>query len=98
MALQAVLDRAVELGVHRHKENITRLVVDPGVGMCIGVEIGGNIVRGKTTVVSTGAWTPILLEKSKAITPSGFFQVTAVGVVMLELSSSEFKSLEKCQL
>jgi glycine/D-amino acid oxidase-like deaminating enzyme len=98
VALQAVSDRAMELGVHRHKENITRLVVDPRVGKCIGVEIGGNIVRGKTTVVSTGAWTPSLLEKSKAITPSRFFQVTAISVVVLELSSSEFKSLEKCQL
>jgi sarcosine oxidase / L-pipecolate oxidase len=84
VALQAVSDRIAKLGVHvqRHKENITRLVVDPEGGRCLGVEVGDTTVRGNTTIVSTGAWTPSLLEKSKVITPPGFFQVTAVGVAV----------------
>jgi sarcosine oxidase / L-pipecolate oxidase len=96
VALQAVSDTIVELGVHvqRRKENITRLIVDPEGGTCVGVEVGDIIVRGNTTIVSTGAWTPSLLEKSKIITPPGFFQVTAVGVAVIELSDSEFDSLK----
>jgi len=80
--------------VQRRKENITRLVVDPEGGTCVGVKVGDTIVRGNTTIVSAGAWTPSLLEKSKIITPPGFFQATAVGVAVIELSDSEFDSLK----
>lgn len=95
-ALQAVSDTIMELGVHvqRLKENITRLVVDPEGGKCVGVGVGDTTVRGKTTIVSTGAWTPSLLEKSKIFTPPGLLQVTAVGVAVIDLSDSEFDSLK----
>jgi sarcosine oxidase / L-pipecolate oxidase len=73
---------------------MTRLVVDPEGEKCVGVEVGDTTVRGKTTIVCTGAWTPSLLEKSKIVTPPGFFQVTAVGVAVIELSDSEFDSLK----
>jgi glycine/D-amino acid oxidase-like deaminating enzyme len=80
--------------VQRHKENITRLVVDPEGGRCVGVEAGDITVRGNITIVSTGAWTPSFLKKSKVIIPPGFFQVTAVGVAVIELFNSEFDFLK----
>jgi len=91
VAVQAVSDRAVELGVQRHK-NVTKLIVE--AGKCVGVEVGDTTVQGKTVIVSTGAWTPGLLEKSNIAVPRGFFQVTAVGVAVLELSETEYESLK----
>lgn len=87
-ALQAVSNRTVELGVLHFKENITRLIVE--AGKCVGVEVGDVFVGAKTIIVSTGAWTPSLLERSKIIIPPGFFQVTAVGVAYLQLQDLEF--------
>jgi len=92
VAVQAISDRAVELGVQRHKKNVTRLVIE--AEKCVGVEVGGTMVCGKTVIVSTGAWTPGLLENSSIAVPLGFFQVTAVGVAVLELSEAEYNSLK----
>ncbi|KAF2801780.1 DAO-domain-containing protein [Mytilinidion resinicola] len=91
LAVQAVYDNLAKLGVELHKENVTRLVIE--VGKCVGVEVGDSIVRAEKTIVSAGAWTPSLLEKSDVAVPPGFFQVSAVGVAVLELSEEEFNAL-----
>jgi sarcosine oxidase/L-pipecolate oxidase len=92
VALQAVCDEVVKLGVERRDENVTRLVTEAGI--CIGVEVGGFIVKAGKTIVSAGAWTPGLLEKSKIPVRPGFFQVSAVGVAIVELTDAEFDSLK----
>ncbi|KIV98881.1 uncharacterized protein PV09_09371 [Verruconis gallopava] len=92
VAVRAISDKAVELGVQRHKSNVTRLVIE--AGKCVGVEVGDAVLRGKTTIISAGAWTPGILEKSNIAVPPEFFQVTAVGVAVLKLSDSEFDSLK----
>lgn len=91
-ALRAVFNRAVELGVLRFKENIARLVVE--AGKCVGVEVGQGFVGAETIIVSAGAWTPSLMERSKIAIPPSFFQVTAVGVAVLQLQDSEFDPLK----
>ncbi len=52
VAVQAVSDRAAELGVQRHKKNVTRLIIEGG--KCVGIEVGGTTVQGKPVIVSTG--------------------------------------------
>ena len=79
LAVRALSEKVVELGVCRYEENVTRLVIENG--RCLGVEVGGSVVKAKTTIVSVGAWTPGLLKKSNINVPSDFFVVAGVGVV-----------------
>lgn len=92
LAVQLLSDEVVRLGVERYKENVTRLVIDSG--RCIGVEVGGSVIRAEKTIVSAGAWTPSLLEMSNVTVPPNFFQVSAVGVGVVELTEAEFNKLK----
>jgi glycine/D-amino acid oxidase-like deaminating enzyme len=53
LALQAITDIAVKLGVKRYDQNVTKLVIESG--RCLGVEVGGTIVKAEETIVSAGA-------------------------------------------
>ena len=92
LAVRALSEKVVELGVCRYEENVTRLVIENG--SCLGVEVGGSVVKAKTIIVSVGAWTPGLLEKSNIKVPSDFFVVAGVGVGILTLSETEFDALK----
>lgn len=91
-AIQAVSDEVVKSGVARYETNVTRLVINEG--KCLGVEVGGSFVRAENTIVSVGAWTPSLLEKSQLEVPPDFFLTAAVGVAVLALSEAEFEALK----
>ncbi|KAI1332971.1 FAD dependent oxidoreductase [Xylariaceae sp. FL0255] len=92
LAVQAVSDMVTELGVKRHEKNVTKVVVENG--SCVGVEVEGSIIKAdKHIVVSTGAWTPALLEGSGITVPPNFFLPTAIGVATLVLSDEELQSL-----
>jgi sarcosine oxidase / L-pipecolate oxidase len=92
LAVQAVSDKVVKLGVKRYQENITKLVIESG--RCLGVEVRGSIVNASNTIVSMGAWTPELLEISNIKVPPNFFQISAVGVATLALTETEFDALK----
>lgn len=93
LAVQAVGDRASKSPlVRRFGWDITKLVIENG--RCLGVEVDGSLVEGNHTVISTGAWTPGLLEKSGVDIPKGFFRVSAVPVATLALSDEEYEQLK----
>ena len=92
LAIEAVAKEASRLGVEREKKDVSRLIVDGGV--CQGVEIGNYNVAAKDIIITAGAWTPALLERSQIDFPIDFFIVSAVGVATMPLEEKEFDELK----
>lgn len=90
-ALDAAAKQASALGVERRKEDITKLVVQDGI--CVGVDVAGEIVKAKKIIVAAGPWTPGLLEKSGVYYPPNFFKVVAVSVATMRLTNKELEEL-----
>ena len=91
-AVEAVGKLAASLGVVREAKDITRVITEGG--LCQGVEVDGSLVRAKTTILATAAWTPRLLEHSHIEFPENFFTVSGVGVAVLSLTDDEFEQFK----
>lgn len=90
-ALDAAAKQASVLGVERREKDITKLVVQDGI--CVGVDVAGEIVKAKKIIVAAGPWTPGLLEKSGVGFPDNFFKVVAVSVATMRLTNKELEEL-----
>ncbi|KAI0003967.1 FAD dependent oxidoreductase [Xylariaceae sp. FL0662B] len=84
-ALRAVTDRAIELGVRYVTAEVEALEFDDGGARVVGVRTaGGEVYKADRTVLSTGAFTPKLLERTADSTGNDAFRagdrILAAGV------------------
>jgi glycine/D-amino acid oxidase-like deaminating enzyme len=92
--LQMLVQKAIDLGITTHAEDVQRMLVDDG-SVCTGVELtDGRTLLADSTILSAGAWSPGLLERSKISYPHDFLRVVGVVVALLKLTPEEVERLQ----